>query len=212
MKVNIGPYLSWWGPYQIADLLRHFGVNDDRRHRIGERLSKTWVNTVCEWIHSKRKRTIKIRIDAYDSWSADSTLALIAAPLLEQLKATNHGIPGRLYECDEFDREKTRFYKEVIGRDYMADAVTDPVQDEKDRLRCEEIWNEIQDEIIFALKELNNDDGETQFYSKDFGMNVGEGGVVAFRGEVDHEGLAAYHKRINNGLVLFGRYFRNLWD
>lgn len=218
MKVYIGPYLSWWGPYQIADLLQHVGVSEDRCHDIGKWLSETWVNTVCQWIHDKRERKVKIRIDRYDSWSADSTLALIAAPLLKQLKETNHGIPGGLIECDEFDLEKTRFYNKVMNYDFEGGDKRTEEERRADGEKCEKIWHEIQDEIIFALTALNDPDGESQFYSKDFGMVLGEtdkatkSAPVHFTGTVDREGLDAYHKRINNGLVLFGRYFQNLWD
>jgi hypothetical protein len=217
MKVNIGPYLTWWGPYQIADLLKYVGVSEDRCWVIGKWLSETWVGDFCQWIYDKRQRTVKIRIDKYDSWNADSTIALIAAPLLKQLKATNHGMPGGLVECPEFDLEKTRFYNEVMGRWSTPNSVS-VEQDEADRKRCEEIWGEIQDEMIFALEAINDDKGESQFYSADFGMVSGEKDKITnctsctFTGEVDREGLAAYHKRVNNGLVLFGRYFQNLWD
>jgi len=31
-------------------------------------------------------------------------------------------------------------------------------------------------------------------------------------GELDREGLKAHNDRIDNGLKLFGKYFRTLWD
>ena len=30
--------------------------------------------------------------------------------------------------------------------------------------------------------------------------------------KVDHEGLDAHNERIKNGLRLFGKYYRTLWD
>ena len=55
MKVYIGPYKNWIGPYQIADLLQYIGFSEDTCHKIGERLSKTFLNTICLWIDSKKK-------------------------------------------------------------------------------------------------------------------------------------------------------------
>ena len=61
MKVYIGPYRNWWGPYQLANLLQKVGVSDDRCDKIGEWLSDTWVDDLCQWIDSKEKRKIKVR-------------------------------------------------------------------------------------------------------------------------------------------------------
>jgi len=94
MKVYIGPYRNWWGPYQLADLLKHVGVSEGRCFKIGEYLSHTWVNTVCEKIHEKiKKQKIEVRIDKYDTWSMDHTLSYIILPMLKQLRATKHGSP-----------------------------------------------------------------------------------------------------------------------
>jgi hypothetical protein len=30
--------------------------------------------------------------------------------------------------------------------------------------------------------------------------------------KVDHNGMNKHNERINNGLRLFGKYYRNLWD
>src|SRR6056300_1710880 len=48
--------------------------------------NKTVLYRLLEWIESKRDRKIKIRIDKYDTWAMDHTLALIALPMLKQLK------------------------------------------------------------------------------------------------------------------------------
>ena len=89
MKVYIGPYLNLIGPYQIAEWIPF--TTEAQQFKIGQWLSNTWVNDLCEWIHSKQQRKIKIHIDDYDTWSMDHTLALIILPMLKQLKATKHG-------------------------------------------------------------------------------------------------------------------------
>lgn len=91
MKVHIGPYRNWIGTYQIADKIPF--ISEDTADKIGEWLSKTWVNDFCNWIESKKKRKEYIRIDKYDTWNMDHTLALIILPMLKQLRDNKHGSP-----------------------------------------------------------------------------------------------------------------------
>ena len=41
----------------------------------------------------KGEQKISVRIDPWDTWSMDRTLALIIYPMLKQLHKTNHGAP-----------------------------------------------------------------------------------------------------------------------
>ena len=99
MRVYIGPYKNWFGPYQIAEKILFWmdKYEDDRVHAFGTWLADdkngndSWLTKVCQWINRKKQRKIKIRIDRYDTWSMDHTLALITLPMLKQLKATAHG-------------------------------------------------------------------------------------------------------------------------
>ena len=91
MKVYIGKYVKWWGPHQLAELIPF--ISEDTKWKIGEWLEETWVNDACDWFYSKNERKVKVRIDEYDTWSMDHTLALIILPMLKQLKATKHGSP-----------------------------------------------------------------------------------------------------------------------
>jgi NADPH:quinone reductase-like Zn-dependent oxidoreductase len=78
MKVYIGPYTKWVGPYQIADMIffwinrRGIFADDDPRHKrwdykaadwLGDKLADSWVSDFCNWVSSKNKRKIKVRID-----------------------------------------------------------------------------------------------------------------------------------------------------
>ena len=86
MKVRIGKYVRWVGPYQIAETLKYIGVSEKQYDKIGKWLSNTWVDGLCQWIHSKQKRRVFVHIDNYDVWSMDSTLAYIILPMLKKLK------------------------------------------------------------------------------------------------------------------------------
>ena len=57
------------------------------------------VYNVLNWIwFDRRTQKIKVRIDKWDTWSMDHTLAHVIHPMLVQLKATNHGYPSGLTE------------------------------------------------------------------------------------------------------------------
>ena len=103
MRVKIGPYLNWWGPYQIADLL--LGNPDKDRFsmdytpgwrariadRLGDWLASTRFADLCQWIHDRRRRQVYVHIDNYDVWNMDDTLRLIIHPMLVKLKQVKHG-------------------------------------------------------------------------------------------------------------------------
>ena len=191
MKVYIGPYRNWTGPYQIAEkLLFWMDKNKDSRvDNFGEWLAKsdTIVN-VCEWIYSKKKRKTKIRIDKYDTWSMDHTLALIILPMLKQLKATKHGSP---YTDDEDVPENLR------------STAAEPKENEWDTdSNLFKRWDWVMDEMIYAFEKELDEDWEMEIYQRE-----PEGW--------DDEKFAdrkVIQDRIANGFRLFGKYYQGLWD
>lgn len=210
MKVVIGPYKNWVGPYQIADAVfgwpkKYVDDNDMTwRHRysekLGDWLSDTWVLDFCNWLESKRKRQVYVSIDRYDTWSMDHTLAYIILPMLKQLKATKQGAPN----VDDEDVPEPLRSTAPGARD-----------------RCEEDWDlddhffarwdYVLDEMIWAFEQQDND-ADSQFY--DHGEKV-EGESLqdsVDRIKVDREGLAAWQARKANGFRLFGKYYEALWD
>lgn len=54
---------------------------------------------------SRAKRRIDVRIDPYDTWNLDSTLAHIILPALRQLKKQKDGSPGQLFDCSHHTME-----------------------------------------------------------------------------------------------------------
>lgn len=200
MKVFIGKYRSWVGPFQIANWLQKVGVSEDRCHKIGEKLSKTWLMKFCEWVEQKKKRNIKIKIHNYDTWSMDHTLAVIILPMLKQLKATSHGVPN----TDDEDVPEGINLRESEAPEHEKWDVDDNI---------EKRWEWILNEMIWAFEQLNSDDGDnaSQFFdhSECEGLSfVDSIGKV----KVDQEGLKKHEDRIKNGLRLFGKYYQSLWD
>jgi hypothetical protein len=195
MRVKIGPYLNWIGPYQIADMILFWKKPDEGSsvnstcHAFGKWLSedkngdRTYLHRFCEWIHSKRSRTVVVKLDKYDHWSLDSTLSPIIAPLLKQLKENTHGFG---YISDEDVPEELR----------STNAA--PKENEFDwDSNTEARWNWALDEMIYAFDALAKGDWDNKYHAnKNF----------------DYENYKIEDARITNGTQLFGKYFRTLWD
>ena len=209
MKVKIGPYRDWFGPYQLCNLLRFVGVPEKYR----DKLSDIIPGKPFEWIHDNLKtRKIKIRIDPYDTWSVDHTLALIIVPMLKQLKARQHGAPN---VDDEDVLENLRSINAKPKEDWEVDEF------HFDR------WDYVMDEMIFAFEHIADTEWEDKLHSGKMDWEwicknpeetdkekllweTKEGPNHTYK--FDQEGFNAVNKRIDNGLRLFGKYYRNLWD
>jgi hypothetical protein len=218
MKVVIGPYRSWIGPYQIADLLCWWVPRKLREHELFPR-KPDWVHDfghwlatsksggdsalykLCNWIEARRNRQIYVRIDKYDSWSADHTLALIAVPLLKQLQANKHGAPL----VDDLD------VPEGLGlRSTEADRTESEDHTDANYFRR---WDWVLSEIIWALEQKTSDDADAQFFSKkDPKARFADINDEIQNIEVDMEGWKAWQARKSRGFQLFGKYYENLWD
>jgi len=238
MKVKIGPYRSWIGPYQIAeklcfwarDVKDEYGLKHrpDWVHNFGEWLAygniepkaqvgeiRNWdrdrpptvLSRFLSWIHSRQKRTIKVKIDKWDTWSMDHTLAVIILPMLKQLHDTKHGAPM----VDLKDVPKELHGKKLTKKQRDMGEVDD---------KHFERWDWVLDEMIFAFESKVDDTWEKQFESgeNDLQWKTLEGGMSEMINgpnhtkEYDWEGRKKYQERISNGFRLFGKYFESLWD
>lgn len=152
----------------------------------------------------KDDREISIKIDEWDTWSMDHTLALIAHPMLIQLRDTTNGSPFIEFE----DRPE-----HLIG--------TVPVRERGDIDEFHhDAWQWVLTEMIHAFASKLEDDWQSQFYSgeADWQMeDMEEDFSKMIKGpnhtlEIDVEGMKVYQERISNGFRLFGKYYENLWD
>ena len=231
MRVKIGPYKNWVGPYQIAEMLCFWVKKEKDEYGIPRRPNwvfefgtwlsggedkDSWLHKFCLWVESKRKRNIKIKIDRWDTWGMDNTLAYIILPMLKQLQATKHGAP---FVDDEDVPEKLR------------STNADPKENEWDTdsnhfLR----WDWIMDEMIFAFECELDDSWQEEFRSGEHdtiwlpvdkdGNEVPEEDAKLFQMadgpnntyKCDYEGMKVVETRIQNGFRLFGKYYQGLWD
>ena len=228
MKVKIGKYHSWIGPYQIAEMLCFWAKNTkdeygmkrkpDFVHNFGTWLaenkdgSDSTLNKVCNWIESKRHRQMYVVIDKYDTWSMDHTLSHIITPMLVQLQLTKHGAP---FVADE---DVPNNLKSTSAPPLENDWDTD----ENHFLR----WDWVLNEMIFAFTAKRDgtwqdkySSGEHDFSSEPSAWD--ENGKPTMHRMVsgpkdtyqcDYEGMAVEQARISNGFRLFGKYYENLWD
>jgi hypothetical protein len=175
MKVHIGPYKRWWGPFHVADLLRYLGFPEELRERIGRRLNETRLLELCQWIHDRRKRKIVVRIDDYDVWNMDHTLGMIVVPMLKLLKERKQGAP---HVDDEDVPERLRSTN--------APALTEEeINTGSPDANWFPRWDWVLDEIIWSFEQIVDEEGSS------FSNN---------------------EERIQNGMLLFGKYLRGMWD
>ena len=241
MKVYISNYRNHWiSPYKIIEAvffwtdwskcgrwtLTEILQNEKREKsqyvdhpewvdRWADRLTPIsgFINRVLDFIHP---RVEYVKIDRWDTWSMDSTLAQIVLPMLRQLQATKHGAP---------------FVDDEDVPEHLRSTEADPKENEWDTdsnhfLR----WDWVLAEMIYAFEKKNQDDWSSEFHSGEIDMvwvPVDADGNEVPKGEHRHyrmergpndtshwnrEGMEAVQKRITNGFRLFGKYYEALWD
>jgi hypothetical protein len=223
MKIFIGKHPRWIGPYQIASYIVFW--DEDKAHKLGRFLStgsfeepprkylfddsdvkSTWFNDLCSWVDGKKKRKVDIRVDDYDVWNADSTLALIILPVLKKVKEKKHGAP--YVDDDDVPDELKSTSAPAKENDWDVD---------KNHFRR---WDWVLDEMIWAFEQLHpENDWEAQFHTGkiDFEVVPLEDGYTSLKKSdrdthvFDDEGFKVHRDRIQNGLRLFAKYFQCLW-
>ena len=162
---------------------------------------------------------IDISIDDWDTWNMDSTLATIIYPMLLQLKATKHGIPGEFVQVggeDYVDQSCFEFYKETHDEAWTEGAKR---------------WDDVLDKMIWTFQQIAYKDYDKQYHHGDpkydwkktdqLYPNPISGKMEATYQMIDknpdehwydHVGHHMHEERIQEGLELFGKYYRSLWD
>lgn len=206
MKVYLSNYRNHWlSPYTILEKV-YFWREIDYHEPTIERLSSILnpfcvaIQKVLDFIHP---RFNYVKIDRWDTWSMDHTLAHIIVPMLKQLQKDKHGAPS----VDDDD----------VPDDLKSTSVPAVEEGETDSnffMR----WDWILNEMIWAFEQKLLDDNESQFFdhtayddvsTKEWLNDLTEG---KNKTKVDWEGLKSHQARMTNGFRLFGKYYQNLWD
>lgn len=141
MKVNIGSYLTWFGPYQLAELFEPI-IGEDKSYAFGEWLSGTFIGSWLTKYHSTKKRKVSVRIDHYDVWNMDSTMTMVILPLLYEYKKQNESAP---YTDDSDVPEHIRSTVCPAETEYDTDKF------------FHHRWEWIVEEIIWTFEKLHPD-------------------------------------------------------
>jgi hypothetical protein len=169
------------------------------------------VYNVFNWIwFDRRKQKINVRIDRWDTWSMDHTLAPIILPMLVQLKENNCGAPN----VDQADvPQGLRASKKQIAK-YGKNGDLDDNHFKR--------WDWIMDEMIWAFGQKCRDDWEGDYYEyrdltpeEKAKAKANDDNAFVFGMTLvweDREGRQAHQERMTNGFRLFGVYLENLWD
>ena len=227
MKIKIGPFPGRLNTTLYADYMtKKYGIDawppESKQTRF-ERFLDKFDDVVQElyrpinYFLDKRTQKVSVKIDKWDTWNMDTTLAHIVIPMLKQLKETKHGAP----RVDSEDVPEELWATSVEETEYNKNGTTDPNFFKR--------WDYVIDEMIFAFESKFND-WEDQFYSGEHdritvpvdkdGNEVAEEDAQYFEWrkgpndtfEIDWEGRRAYQERISNGFRLFGKYYEALWD
>jgi len=239
MKVKIGPYTSWVGPYQLAELLCFWvkevedehGMKDkpDWVHKFGEYLAHGSVEPEAEvgeirswdrerhttWLYKfliwiESFKKRKIKVHI-DRWDTWSMDSTLAHIVLPMLVQLKAAKHGAPY-VDLADVPKELHGKKLTKKQKDLGELDD---------KHFERWDWVMGEMIFAF-ETKVDDGrwEEQFETGESDLQwkqLENGNSQMIRGPndtkvYDWEGRNAYEARIQNGFRLFGKYYQNLWD
>jgi hypothetical protein len=127
--------------------------------------------------------------------------------MLKQLKESKHGAPF----VDDKDVPK-----------HLRSTAASPKENEWDtddnHFRR---WDWVLDEMIWAFEQLCDEDNDAQFHtgvSDRYFTEPDENGLREWKkgpndtSKFDKKSWTKHHKRIQNGTILFGKYYQSLWD
>ena len=198
MKVFLGKYKdNWVSPYTVKE--KFFFWKKD--YNAFTNKPPHWLDKICNAVFTVREklnpRREFVHIDNYDVWNMDSTLALLILPMLKKLKEQKQGAP---WVDDEDVPYGLRSFNCVKENEYDIDDFH--------FMRFD--W--VLDELIWTFTALHPDvDWESNYFVHHTDKEIEEffSSPTKF---YDREGHKHFQDRIDNGLRLFGKYYRALWD
>jgi hypothetical protein len=217
MLVKISKYPKTWITSRLYDnhMTKKYGViwPDANQTKFENFLEKTdeviqgFYNVTINKLVKYRKQKIKVRIDDYDTWNMDHTLAHIILPMLRQLKETKHGSPS----VDDEDVPE-----------HLRSTAAPPKKNEWDTdENFFKRWDYVLDEMIYTFECEVDDNWDSQFHSGniDFKFIKEETGDMhrLEKGPndthvFDEDSYTQAMNRRNKAMLLFGKYYHSLWD
>jgi hypothetical protein len=208
MKVIVSNYRNHWlSPYTILERVLFWKDWDNISY--DEPWVERWANRLepmCQalcWVRQRiHPRYTYVKIDPWDTWSMDHTLALIVLPMLKQLQQDKNGAP--LVD----DEDVPLALKSTSAPPKANEWDTDDNHFRR--------WDYVLAEMIWAFEQKVRDNDESEFFDhsecgdvKDFAKDPNK---HLSKSKVDWDGLKRHQERKANGFRLFGKYYQNLWD
>ena len=209
MKVYQGPYYQWFRPHRwFKDCAMWFyGVgsgdafNPERYEKIEDWVHENWfagwLRSLENFFENRYARKIQVRIDPWDVWGADHTLAVIIVPVLKLLKEKKQGAP---------------FVDDDDVPEHLRSTACPPVEEHHTDANHFKRWEWALDEMIWAMEQVAKDDLTDQFFDHSAVDETAPFEEQYKAVKVDRDGLVAHQHRVQKGLELFGKYFQALWD
>lgn len=195
MKIYINKYRDHWlSPHTMIGYLFFWTDRPKWAEACCESLVpfSRAIQKILDFIHPKIDY---VKIDYWDTWSMDHTLARITLPMLRQLKATKHGSP-----CVD-DADVPEELKSTSAPPKKNEWDTDENHHKR--------WDWVLAEMIFAFECKLDHSWQDKFRSGElFQMKHGPNCTY----KCDYEGMQLVETRIQYGFLLFGKYYQNLWD
>ena len=226
MKIWISKYRNHWiSPYTILKKVCFWEKNDDVFYDLEDTGTGKYVKVVkildpiCvawqKFLDFVHPRWTYVKIDRWDTWSMDHTLAEIILPMLIQLRNDKHGSPmvddeDVPEELRSVKKPKLKRKKNDVRNTIQVHAVDMGEDDGESTVHLK--WDWVLNEMIWAFEQKVKDDDEHQFF------DYTESGYKLpwdkdyVRPKVDWDGLKAHQARKTNGYRLFGKYYEGLWD
>ena len=223
MKIYKSNYRNHWlSPYVILEKIffwREIEYDEPIIKKLSDFLtpfSVSWQKFL-DFVHP---RINYVKIDRYDTWSMDHTLADIILPMLKQLRDTKHGSP--MVDAEDVPEElRTVGYE--AGSSQLQFEFENNEQYEKESWDVtHRRWEWVLNEMIFAFEHLVDDTWEETYSSGHIDMQfvpsednpklsqVVNGPNHTY--QCDYDGMQKIYDRMDNGFRLFGLYYRSLWD
>jgi len=237
MRVKIGKYTTWWGPYQLAEVICFWARDKKDEHGLPDK--PDYVHKFGEWLaHGSIEPDQEV--GEVLSWGRERHVTLLYKFLSWFNSKKSRTIKVQIDPWDTWSMDHTLAYivlpmlKQLKETQHGAPHVED--DDVPEHLRSTSAppkendwdtddnhfkrWDYVLGEMIFAFESKLDDSWEEQFHTgtRDIGwkkLDNGNSKMVKGPNDTSHydkEGHRTYQKRISNGFRLFGKYFENLWD
>lgn len=184
MKINIGPYKDWFGPYQLAEKLCFWAKDVEDEHGIKDK--PEWVHKFGEWLAHGSIEKDEDKCQRKPGWGSreerKTTLLYKFLIWLDKKKKRKHEIHIDPWDTWSMDSTLSPIILAML-KQLKETKHGSPNVDDKDvpkRLRStekpgedeydtdgnwHERWDWVLSEMIWAFEQLCDEDNEDQFYS-----------------------------------------------